>query len=160
MSLTLGEKLREAREERGLTIADIAEQTRISALYLGSIENDDYKILPGGIFNKGFVKSYAKFVGINETEALSDYAALAQSSAGDEQELKVYRPEVLTDDRSGSSMVPTVVIAVVILGLMTGGILFLVDYMRRPIDPPVAPCLTCLRRRDTRVRRPIRHANA
>ena len=66
MSLTLGEKLREAREERGFTIADVAEQTRISSMYLESIENDDYRILPGGIFNKGFVKTFAKFVGIGE----------------------------------------------------------------------------------------------
>ena len=99
MSLTLGEKLRQAREERGFTIADVAEQTRISSLYLESIENDDYRILPGGIFNKGFVKSYAKSVGINEVEALSDYSEILASKSEDE-ELKVYRPEVLTDDCS------------------------------------------------------------
>ena len=86
MSLSLGEKLREAREERGFTIADVAEQTRISSLYLESIENDDYRILPGGIFNKGFVKSYAKFVGINEAEALQDYSALlAQTSSAEDE---------------------------------------------------------------------------
>lgn len=140
MSLSLGEKLREAREERGFTIADVAEQTRISSLYLESIENDDYRILPGGIFNKGFVKSYAKFVGINEAEALSDYAALISnySTTESDDNLKVYRPEVLTDDRSASSMVPTVIIATVILGLMTAGILFLVNYLRQPAEAPVA----------------------
>lgn len=140
MSLSLGEKLREAREERGFTIGDVAEQTRISSLYLESIENDDYRILPGGIFNKGFVKSYAKFVGIGEAEALQDYAALMSqgSSTDDEDSVKVYRPEVLTDDRSGSSMIPTVILAVVILGLMTAGILFLVNYLRQPAEAPVA----------------------
>ncbi|MFT3745543.1 MAG: helix-turn-helix domain-containing protein [Pyrinomonadaceae bacterium] len=140
MSLSLGEKLREAREERGFTIGDVAEQTRISSLYLESIENDDYRILPGGIFNKGFVKSYAKFVGINEAEALQDYSALISktSTTEDEDSVKVYRPEVLTDDRSGSSMIPTVILAVVILGVMTAGILFLVNYLRKPADAPVA----------------------
>lgn len=141
MSLTLGEKLRQAREERGFTLGDVAEQTRISSLYLESIENDDYRILPGGIFNKGFVKSYAKFVGISETEALSDYSALISSSAKPEEEdsVKVYRPEVLTDDRASSSMLPTVILAAVILGLMTAGILFLVNYIRQPQEPaPVA----------------------
>lgn len=141
MSLTLGEKLRQAREERGFTLADVAEQTRISALYLESIENDDYRILPGGIFNKGFVKSYAKFVGINETEALEDYSTLiggTQTPSNDE-DLKVFRPEVLTDDRSASSMLPTIILAAVILGLMTAGILFLVNYIRQPQEqPPVA----------------------
>jgi len=138
MSLTLGEKLRQAREERGFTISDVAEQTRISSLYLQSIENDDYRILPGGIFNKGFLKTYAKFVGIDEAEALSEYSSLISVKTEDEESLKVYRPEVLTDDRSGSSMIPTVILAAVILGLMTAGILFLVNYLRQPPDTPVA----------------------
>ncbi len=139
MSLTLGEKLREAREERGFTLSEVAEQTRISSLYLESIENDDYRILPGGIFNKGFVKSFAKLVGINEQEALADYAELqSQTSAVEEDEYKRYRPEVLTDDRSAGSMVPTVIIAVIILGIMSAGLLFLVDYMRSPADELVA----------------------
>lgn len=136
MSLTLGEKLRQAREDRGFTLSDVAEQTRISSSYLESIENDDYRILPGGIFNKGFVKSYAKSVGISESEALAGYAALLAetSESEDPNNLKVYRPEVLTDDRSTSSMVPTVILAAVILGLMTAGILFLVNYLRQAPD--------------------------
>src|SRR6266436_8105484 len=108
MSLTLGEKLRQAREERGIPLSEVAEQTRISSLYLQSIENDDYKPLPGGIFNKGFIKSYAKYVGIDEQEALLDYSrVLAQHETGEPDNLTPYKPEVLTDDRNGSSMVPT-----------------------------------------------------
>lgn len=136
MSLTLGEKLRQAREQRGFTLSEVAEQTRISPQYLECIENNDYSKLPGGIFNKGFVKSFAKFVGINEQEALNDYSAIISSSETAEgQDLKPYKPEVLTDDRTGNSMIPTVITAVVILGLMTAGILFLVDYLRRPSEP-------------------------
>ena len=130
MSQSLGEKLRQAREEKGLTLADVAEQTRISSLYLEAIENDSYKILPGGIFNKGFVKSYAKFVGINEQEALMDYqAVLARSESSGESDQRVYKPEVLTDERSGS-MLPTILVAALVLILMTAGILYLVSYLR------------------------------
>ena len=133
MSLTLGEKLRQAREERGYTISEVAEQTRISSLYLQSIENDEYNTLPGGIFNKGFVKSFAKFVGLNEQEALDDYGRLiSKNDGGAEEDLKTFRPEVLTDDRSGASMAPTIIIAAIILALMTVGVLFLVDYIRQP----------------------------
>lgn len=130
MSLTLGEKLRQAREERGITLSEVAEQTRISPLYIESIENDDYRSLPGGIFNKGFVKSFAKYVGVDEQEALQSYAELAGNQANQiADEPKTYRPEVLTDDRSVSSSLPTIIIAVLILGLMTGGILFLKNYL-------------------------------
>jgi cytoskeletal protein RodZ len=139
MSLTLGEKLRQAREERGISISEVAEQTRISPHYLDLIENDDYRTLPGGIFNKGFVKSYAKYVGIDEQEALQDYSSLIANQEGvSADEPKTYRPEVLTDDRATSSMIPTIIFAVVILGLMSWGLLKLVDYIQNQPSQPVA----------------------
>src|SRR5215204_2475362 len=137
MSLTLGEKLRQAREERGISISEVAEQTRIAPHYLDLIENDDYRTLPGGIFNKGFVKAYAKYVGLDEQEALQEYARLVaqkEETAGDTNTR--YRPEVLTDDRSASSIVPTVVFAAIILALMTVGILFAVNYIRNQPSRP------------------------
>lgn len=132
MSITLGEKLRQAREAHGLSISQVAEQTRISALYLSCIENDDYRNLPGGIFNKGFVKSFAKAVGVDEQEALHDYSQLIINQGSNvDDDPKTYRPEVLTDDRSSSSMFPTIIFAAVILGLMTMGILFGVRYIQQ-----------------------------
>lgn len=130
MSQTLGEKLRQARDERGISIAEVAEQTRISPHYLELIEQDDYRTLPGGIFNKGFVKSYAKYVGVDEAEALQDYARLISSQTNEgEDELKTYRPEVLTDDNSSSNF-STIIFAVIILGLMSAGIYYLVNYIQ------------------------------
>jgi cytoskeletal protein RodZ len=141
MSLTLGEKLRKTREERGISISEVAEQTRISPHYIKSIEVDDYKPLPGGIFNKGFIKSYARYIGMDENEALQDYAQIVNDAqAQNPEEFHAYRPEVLTDDRSAASMVPTIVFAVIILALMTGGILFLVNYLRNRSEPP-APAI-------------------
>lgn len=140
MSQTLGEKLRQAREERGVSLSEVAEQTRISPHYIESIERDDYKPLPGGIFNKGFVKSFAKYVGVDEQEALRDYSAAIASNEGlAEEELKVYKPEVLTDDNASRSMVPTVIGAVVILGLMTAGVLFGLNYLNAPAETPKTP---------------------
>jgi cytoskeletal protein RodZ len=131
MSLTLGEKIKQAREARGITISEVADQTRISGLYLESIENNDYRGLPGGIFNKGFVKSYAKYVGLDEQEALQDYANLmAEQGETNVEETKTYRPEVLTDDRNSSSSLPTIIFAVIILGLLAWGAFTLVNYLR------------------------------
>ncbi len=129
MSQTLGEKLRQAREERGISLTEVAEQTRISPQYIESIERDDYKPLPGGIFNKGFVKSFAKYVGVDENEALADYLRIVAEKEGqDDEDLKTYKPEVLTDDYSSRSRIPTILGAVVILGLMTAGILYFLNY--------------------------------
>lgn len=129
MALTLGEKLRQAREARGITISEVAEQTRISSLYLEGIEADDYRALPGGIFNKGFVKSYAKYVGVDEQEALQDYTRLmANQDNPAETETKTYRPEVLTDDRSNSSTLLTIIFAIIILGLISWGAYAFANY--------------------------------
>jgi cytoskeleton protein RodZ len=141
MAETLGEKLRAAREARGISIRDVAEQTRIAPMYIECIENDNYKPLPGGIFNKGFVKSYARFIGMDENEALQDYSRLlsqTESSAPPLEEFRSYRPEVLTDDRASQSSLATIVIAGVILAIMTFGIYMIVNWLRSEPSAPTA----------------------
>ncbi len=129
MAESLGEKLRQAREARGISISEVAEQTRISALYLEGIEADDYRALPGGIFNKGFLKSYAKYVGVDEQEALQDYARLVASQDNQlEEDGKTYRPEVLTDDRTNSFNPVTIIFAIIILGIISWGAYSLNNY--------------------------------
>lgn len=117
-----------------MTISHVAEQTRISSHYLECIERDDYGPLPGGIFNRGFVKTYAKFVGLSEEEALADYSQLQSSETATETER--FQPEVLTDDRASRSTWKTIVGSILLVGLMSAGILFLVDYLKRPSDVP------------------------
>jgi cytoskeletal protein RodZ len=126
---SLGEKLRTAREARGVTISEIADQTRVSSYYLEAIESNDYRVLPGGIFNKGFVKAFAKYVGVDEQEALQDYAKIIdeQGDKLSDTETKFQRPEVHTGG-GGGSMLPTLIFAAVILGLMTWGILAAVNW--------------------------------
>lgn len=133
---SLGEKLRQAREARGVSISEIADQTRVSAYYLEAIESNDYRVLPGGIFNKGFVKAFAKYVGVDEQEALQDYAVLI-AEQGDKlsDPEKTHRPEVLTG--GGGSMLPTLIFAAVILGLMTWGILAAVSWYNNRQQMPV-----------------------
>lgn len=141
MSQSLGEKLRLAREERGISITEVAEATRISPHYLQAIEVDDYRTLPGGIFNKGFIKSFAKYVGVDETSALADYARIINADGGPEAAeslSKQYKPEVLTDDRAGGSMIPTVIAAVVILAIVTAAVLFGLNFLKNRQAEPVA----------------------
>lgn len=61
----LGEVLRTERERRHLTIQDIEQATSIRAVYIESIENGDYNKLPGDVYTKGFIKSYANFLNLN-----------------------------------------------------------------------------------------------
>lgn len=70
---TLGEELRHKREQQGITLADIAEATRIGTRFLKAIETDNFSTLPGGIFTRSFIRAYAKHVHMNEDEAIALY---------------------------------------------------------------------------------------
>jgi cytoskeletal protein RodZ len=65
---TVGERLRAAREEKGLSLEDIAAQTRIPRRHLESIEVADWDALPAPTYTTGFAKSYAGAVGLDRTE--------------------------------------------------------------------------------------------
>jgi cytoskeleton protein RodZ len=72
---SFGDKLRRERETRGITLDQIATVTKVGTRSLKALEDENFAILPGGIFNKGFVRSYAKFLGLNEEQAVADYQA-------------------------------------------------------------------------------------
>src|SRR3569832_1746065 len=65
---TVGERLKAAREEKGLSLEDIAAQTRIPQRHLESIENAEWDKLPAPTYTVGFAKSYASAVGLDRTE--------------------------------------------------------------------------------------------
>lgn len=70
---SLGEELKKAREERGVTLRNISEATHIGMRFLQAIESDTYDELPGGIFNRSFVRKYAKHVGLDEDQVAARY---------------------------------------------------------------------------------------
>jgi len=65
---TVGERLRAAREDKGLSLEDVAAQTRIPQRHLESIETADWEKLPAPTYTIGFAKSYASSVGLDRTE--------------------------------------------------------------------------------------------
>ncbi len=75
-----GDRLRREREMRGITLDEITESTKISRRHLEALEKEHFDQLPGGVFNKGFVRAYARFLGIDEDQAVADY-----STASNEQ---------------------------------------------------------------------------
>jgi cytoskeletal protein RodZ len=68
---SFGETLKRERELREISLRDIADATKINIRYLEALEQNRFEILPGGLFNKGFIRAYARFIGANG-EALVD----------------------------------------------------------------------------------------
>jgi cytoskeletal protein RodZ len=72
-----GARLKQERERRGITLDEIALSTKIGTRLLRALEEEHFDQLPGGIFNKGFVRAYARYLGIDEDQAVADYLAAA-----------------------------------------------------------------------------------
>src|ERR1700693_565864 len=69
----LGKKLREAREHRGVSLRQIADSTKIAVSILDALERDDISRLPGGIFGRAFVRSFASEVGLDPEETIRQF---------------------------------------------------------------------------------------
>jgi len=83
---TLGEELRHKREQRGISLAEISEATRIGTRFLKAIETDNFSILPGGIFTRSFIRAYAKHVGMNEDDAIGLYLQQVAAPGADQND--------------------------------------------------------------------------
>jgi cytoskeletal protein RodZ len=73
-----GANFRKAREALGLSLGQIAVETRISTRFLEAIENEEFHLLPGGIFNRGFIRNYADRIGLDAEQAVADYERLSE----------------------------------------------------------------------------------
>src|SRR5262252_3036511 len=71
----VGAKLRDARERRGVSLRQIANATKISIGALEALERNDISRLPGGIFSRAFVRSYAVEVGLEPEATIQDFIA-------------------------------------------------------------------------------------
>ena len=67
----VGQWLRERRETRGLDLARVERDTKISRRYLEAIELDQLELLPAPVYARGFVRGYARYLGLDEDEALA-----------------------------------------------------------------------------------------
>jgi cytoskeletal protein RodZ len=68
-----GDHLRREREMRGVSLDEICAATRISTRFLEALENERWHILPGGVFNHGFVRAVARFLGLDEEGFVAEY---------------------------------------------------------------------------------------
>jgi transcriptional regulator with XRE-family HTH domain len=79
---SFGEELQREREIRGISLKEIADSTKISKRFLEAIERNDHKTLPAPVFTRGFVREYARYLGLNADEMVSRYN---YGAAGDDR---------------------------------------------------------------------------
>jgi cytoskeletal protein RodZ len=90
---SLGESFRDAREARGFALSDVAEQIHIRSIYLSSIENEDWAAIGAPVYARGFIRTYARFLGLDAEAAVAHFNEWAAAE----------RPVVAAASHSGSS---------------------------------------------------------
>lgn len=70
---SIGSYLKRLREQLGFTLQDISSKTKISLAYLGYLENEEFSALPNEVFIKGFLRSYAQVLGLEEADLLERF---------------------------------------------------------------------------------------
>ena len=125
-----GERLRRERETRGISLDEIAASTKIGTRLLRALEEDRFDMLPGGIFNKSYVRAYARHIGIDEEQAVADYLKAAREAAPDVRLIAHQNSSMHGDShryrtgssvsRSGFSLIPVLILLLVIAGTAGG----------------------------------------
>ena len=96
----LGSKLKQAREECGMSLGEIAAATKISVTTLEALERSDYSRLPGGIFSRSIVRAYAAAVGLDPDATVDEFLVeMTRSEREAERVAHARRPQISKDDR-------------------------------------------------------------
>src|SRR5450631_4117212 len=111
-----GERLKRERELREVTLEEITSATRIGPRFLEALENEEWEKLPGGVFNRGFVRAVARYLGLDEQNIVAEYTL----AVGDRPSVPVWTgsPPVVTPEQPWLAWI---IAAVVVLALLSGG---------------------------------------
>ena len=141
---SFGEQLRRQREMRGISLEEIVATTKISRRLLQALEDEQFDLLPGGIFNKSYVKAYAKCVGIDPDQAVTEYLEASQESPPDTRVIAHQHASLHSDrrvQRSGFPFIPVLVLLVVAAGGVGGWKLYRDRQREREQQPSQAPAV-------------------
>ncbi len=117
---TVGEFFRQVRETKGLTLDEVASKTRIHPDFLKALEEGNYAKLPDQVFAKGFVRSYARSLGLDEEDAVRRFVDSAGTFYNKQTELERLRVQQEEDERRKKTNRKIVfgAVAVALLGLL------------------------------------------
>ena len=124
----VGAQLRAAREARGLSLAQVAAQTRIGLISLERIEAGEFHLLPGRIYATGFAKTYAKLVGLDA----NDVAEMVRFELGADPEVRALRADFAPGDPTRAPSGRLVWFSLIAVGLLLVGLFFAAKVLMDP----------------------------
>ncbi len=133
-----GGKLRLARERRGISLRQIAASTKIAVAVLEALERNDISKLPGGIFSRAFVRSYAIEVGLDPDETVREFLDRFQGEPAPSSEIPAAIPEEESSFESQQRMARVVFVLVLVSVPLIGLVLYFTLRTPRPASAPAA----------------------
>ncbi|MEK4260955.1 helix-turn-helix domain-containing protein [Paenibacillus sp. FSL L8-0499] len=104
----LGRQLKEARLQKGMSLDDVQEVTKIRKKYLEAIESGDYKVLPGSFYVRAFIKTYAEAVGMSPDELLEEHGNVPAPPADTTMETVIQKRSRRPETERNAKWLPTV----------------------------------------------------
>jgi cytoskeletal protein RodZ len=133
---SVGEFFRQVRETKGLTLDEVAIKTRIHPEYLKALEESNFAKLPEQVFAKGFVRSYARSLGLDEEDAMRRFAVSAGTFYDKHEERERLRQQQVEDERKRKANRKAVIAAA---GVAVLGLVLLLTREQGPVSVMRAP---------------------
>ncbi len=109
-----GERLKRERELRGVSLDEVSIATRINTRFLEALEAEQWDVLPGGVFNRGFIRTIARYLGMNEDGLISEYAMVTK----DHPTVTVWVQDL---EKPRSKWIPAAIVVAAIALIIFGG---------------------------------------
>ncbi len=136
LRVELGEKLKDAREQSGLSLYDVQEKTKIQKRYLEAIEEGNFTILPGSFYTRAFIREFALVVGLNPDVLLEEHAAdLPTTKEEDFERLSRVQKHSKPGNSSKNSAIFSVIPKILTAALIIGIIAVVWYFLQKEVDP-------------------------
>lgn len=142
--MEIGARLKEAREEKNLSLESLQETTKIQKRYLEAIEQGNFHILPGKFYARAFIKEYASAVGLDSEELLDEYKeeipqTEAESSTQYTQIHRSRKDNNPTKNTAVFSFIPTIIVILLVIGIAFAAWYFYQQSLSDDGSDPVEP---------------------
>lgn len=132
---SLGQELKRRREQKNVSLKDVAEGTRVGIRFLHAIEADDFSALPGSVYARSFVRNYARFIGMDEEEAVLRYRKQTQTE-------ETAEPQMPYQDYSSepSNYLQWIIMGGLLVAIVGGswGVIKYLERKNQQQQPPIA----------------------
>ncbi|MDZ5473407.1 DUF4115 domain-containing protein [Bacillus sp. 31A1R] len=132
LSLTeLGNRLKEARQAKGMSLDDLQAVTKIQKRYLTGIEEGNYKVMPGSFYVRAFIKQYAEAVNLDPEELFQAYSQDIPSTYNDDLPDKLSRVQTRKDMGERSSKILDLLPKILIFAFVIGALVLIYYFVQK-----------------------------